>query len=203
MSDIITLDKEAKKKILAGIAILAKCLKLTLSPHCHYVLIRKSDGTVISSNKGDVIAEILHLNDPLEQIGIDLLREGSAGKPFTIMLAEAIIRIGMNLVFDGNDSMEIKKDLEASLPLFLEAIDQMGVPVQTDNSSIISEESSKNLYINFFPELAFHASDVVSKAFKELRPFLPLSLTQVREALNNAIATAGALLTVETMITKK
>lgn len=139
MSDIIAFDKEAKKKILAGIALLAKSIKITLGVNPGNVVIRRKDGTVISTNDGAVVAEMIHFEDPFEQIGIDIVRKGGGGEPFTIVLTEAITRAGMKYIFDGGNPIEIKKGLESSLPLLLEALDNIAVPHQTDVGPLLFE----------------------------------------------------------------
>ncbi len=152
MSDIIAFDKEAKKKILAGIAVLARCIKITLGANPRNIVIRRKDGTVISTNDGTVVAEMVHVEDPFEQIGIDIVRKGGGGEPFTIVLTEAIARIGMNYIFGGRDPIEIKKGLDRSLPLLLEALDNIAVPHQTEDGPLSFEGGYASPYFMTNPE---------------------------------------------------
>jgi chaperonin GroEL (HSP60 family) len=122
MDEIIAVDNEAKKKILAGALLLARCVQVTLDESAPNVVIRRGDGTVVVTSDSSLVADAVHSDNPFERIGIEMIRE--CGDAPGILLACAILEAGMKLVLGGMDPMQIKKGLDSGLVALLKAIDK-------------------------------------------------------------------------------
>jgi chaperonin GroEL len=68
---------EARERILAGATTLTDAVRVTLGPKSKSVLIQKRYGSPIVCNDGVTIARELELEDPVENLGAEMLREAA------------------------------------------------------------------------------------------------------------------------------
>lgn len=66
----------AREKLLAGTQALADAVRVTLGPRSKSVLIRKRYGAPIVCDDGVTIAREIKLEDPEQDVGAQLLKEG-------------------------------------------------------------------------------------------------------------------------------
>ncbi len=144
MGDVIILDRESKEKILKGVSNLSKSVSVALGPFEKNVILRSRDGGVVQTRDAEVIAKMVSSEDFFEQFGIEIMRDSCGCCAETLILAEAIFHAGMKFVFKGNDPFLVKKELDATLPLLLQALDQMALQEEIQ----IKEISIKSGYVS-------------------------------------------------------
>jgi chaperonin GroEL (HSP60 family) len=136
MSDVIILDREAKEKILKGIEKLSKSVGVSLGPFEKNAILISRDGFVSQTRDPKLIAKIVSSSDPLEQFGIQMVRDSSAFDAETLILTEAIFRQSLQAVFNGGDSFIIKKELEELSKSLVKVLDEMAVQKETKGGNL-------------------------------------------------------------------
>lgn len=102
MEETILFQKDAQAKLLRGAFILKESVKGTLGPCGHHVIMQKGYGIPIVSNDGVSIAKTLHLKDPFEEMGAQLLLQAAIktnetagdGTTTSILLAHELLKHG-------------------------------------------------------------------------------------------------------------
>ena len=77
MAKLIKRGDEARKALEAGVNQLADTVKVTLGPKGRNVVLDKKFGTPLITNDGVTIAKEIELEDPFENMGAQLVREGT------------------------------------------------------------------------------------------------------------------------------
>ena len=103
MSKLIKRGEEARKALEAGVNSLADTVKITLGPKGRNVVLDKKYGAPLITNDGVTIAKEIELDDPVENMGAQLVKEVSAktndvagdGTTTATLLAQAMIQEGM------------------------------------------------------------------------------------------------------------
>ncbi len=75
MAKQIIFDESARKKILAGVTVLAKAVKATLGPKGRNVVIDKKYGSPLITKDGVTVAKEIDLEDPFENMGAQMVKE--------------------------------------------------------------------------------------------------------------------------------
>ena len=75
MAKAINFDAEARGKLASGVTKLANAVKVTLGPKGRYVALEKSYGAPTITNDGVTVAKDIELEDPVENMGAQLVRE--------------------------------------------------------------------------------------------------------------------------------
>ncbi|MBS1171161.1 MAG: 60 kDa chaperonin [Burkholderiaceae bacterium] len=114
---------EARKKICAGLNMLANAVKVTLGPKGRTVVLDKPYGPPVIINSGVVVAREIELPDRCENVGAQMVREVAArtsemagdGTTTATVLAQAIVTQGMKYVAAGFDPMDLKRGIDAAV----------------------------------------------------------------------------------------
>lgn len=144
-------SEETKIKMLKGIDILADSVKTTLGPlggnaamyqkanlrEAEYSDPRKAGARVLVTNDGVTIARGIVLNDPLENMGVRLLRDAAAqtneaagdGTTTTIILARGMLREAMAGIAAGANPVQVRKGMHAAERVVRENLRESAVPV--------------------------------------------------------------------------
>jgi chaperonin GroEL len=123
MSKILKFNEEGRKKLEAGVNILADAVKITLGPRGRNVVLEKSFGPPLITNDGVSIAKEIELEDPFENIGAQLIKEVATkandvagdGTTTATVLAQAMVKEGLKMVSAGANPMFIKKGMEKAI----------------------------------------------------------------------------------------
>jgi chaperonin GroEL len=102
MPKIITFDVQARDALKRGVDKLVNTVKVTLGPKGRNVVLDKKFGMPVITNDGVTIAKEIELSDPLENMGVQLMREVATkthdiagdGTTTATVLAQAIVREG-------------------------------------------------------------------------------------------------------------
>jgi len=120
MAKQIVFDAEARHALERGVNALSNAVKVTLGPKGRNVVLEKKFGSPLITNDGVTIAREIELDDPLENMGAQLVKEVATktndvagdGTTTATLLAQAIIREGLKNVAAGANPMILKKGIE-------------------------------------------------------------------------------------------
>ncbi len=129
----------AREKILRGATQLADAVRITLGPKSKSVLIQKQWGAPIVCNDGVVIAKELSLEDPEENLGVQMLRQAAEktgdavgdGTSTATVIAHAIFADGVRNVTAGASAIDIKRGLDRALRVVLAELSKKSRPIKT------------------------------------------------------------------------
>jgi chaperonin GroEL len=93
-------DEAARQKVLRGVELLSRAVKVTLGPKGRNVVIDKKFGSPLVTKDGVTVAKEIELSDPYENIGAQLVKEVASktndaagdGTTTATVLAEAVYK---------------------------------------------------------------------------------------------------------------
>jgi chaperonin GroEL len=129
----------AREKVLRGATQLADAIRVTLGPKSKSVLIQKKWGTPQVCNDGVTIAKQVSLEDPEENLGVQMLRQAAErtgeavgdGTSTSTVLAHAIFADGVRNVVAGASAIDIKRGLDRGLQVVIGSLRAQSKPVHT------------------------------------------------------------------------
>ena len=135
---------EARQKILEGVEILSKAVKVTLGPRGRNVVLDKKWGSPTITKDGVTVAKEITLEEPYQNMGAQMLREVASktsdiagdGTTTATVLAEAIFREGLRNVTAGSNPMYIKRGIEKAVAAVVEDLRKLSKDVK-DRSQIM------------------------------------------------------------------
>lgn len=115
----IAYDNETRAKLAAGIGKLADAVRVTIGPKGRYVAMQK-DRKPNVSNDGATVAANVELEDPVENMGMTIVREAATaanneagdGTSTATLLADAIVREGVQAVIAGSDPLALRRGIQ-------------------------------------------------------------------------------------------
>ncbi len=130
MAKDILFDEAARRGLEAGVNKLANAVKVTLGPRGRYVVLEKKFGAPTITNDGVTIAKEIELDDPLENMGAQLVKEVATktndvagdGTTTATLLAQVIVREGLRNVAAGANPLAIKRGIEKTVEAVVDAI---------------------------------------------------------------------------------
>lgn len=130
MAKDIRFDETARRSLEAGVNKLADAVKVTLGPKGRYVVLDKKFGAPTITNDGVTIAKEIELEDALENMGAQLVKEVATktndiagdGTTTATLLAQIIVREGLRNVAAGANPLAIKRGIEKSVEAVVETI---------------------------------------------------------------------------------
>ena len=119
----LAFDVEARRRLKAGVDILAEAVKTTLGPKGRNVALDKKYGAPTVSHDGVTVAKEIELPDPFENMGAQLLKEAASktndvagdGTTTATVLAQAIVREGNKAVAAGMNPMDLKRGIDLAV----------------------------------------------------------------------------------------
>jgi chaperonin GroEL len=116
-------DEAARQKVLRGVEILSRAVKVTLGPKGRNVVIDKKFGSPTVTKDGVTVAKEVELPDPYENMGAQMVKEvasktsDSAGDGTTTatVLAEGIYREGLKNVTAGANPVYLKRGIDKAV----------------------------------------------------------------------------------------
>ncbi|MDR1713737.1 MAG: chaperonin GroEL [Coriobacteriales bacterium] len=126
----IKYNEAARGTLAAGVSKLADAVKVTLGPKGRYVALERSYGAPLISNDGVTVAKEIELEDKVENMGAQLVREVAVktndvagdGTTTATLLAQIIVNEGMRNVTAGANPLAIRRGIEKATEAVVEAI---------------------------------------------------------------------------------
>ena len=123
MAKEISFGIDARNALQAGVDKLADTVKITLGPKGRNVVLDKKYGAPLITNDGVTIAKEIELDDPMENMGAQLVKEVATktndaagdGTTTATLLAQAFIREGMKNVAAGANPIIIRKGIKKAV----------------------------------------------------------------------------------------
>ncbi len=139
MAKDIKFDADARGALAAGVTKLADAVKVTLGPKGRYVAIEKSYGAPTITNDGVTVAREVELEDPVENMGAQLVREAAVktndvagdGTTTATVLADVIVREGLKNVTAGADALGIRRGIQKATDAIVAQVKENATEVST------------------------------------------------------------------------
>ena len=140
MAKQIVTGENSRQAILRGVNILADAVKITLGPKGRNAVIEKKFGAPIITKDGVTVAKEIELQDPLENMGAQMVREVASktsdvagdGTTTATVLAQAIFREGVRTVAAGANPMALKRGIDKAVETAVEEIKRLSRDVKGD-----------------------------------------------------------------------
>jgi chaperonin GroEL len=140
MAKQIVTGENSRQAILRGVNVLADAVKITLGPKGRNAVIEKKFGAPIITKDGVTVAKEIELQDPLENMGAQMVREVASktsdvagdGTTTATVLAQAIFREGVRTVAAGASPMALKRGIDKAVEVAVEEIKRLSREVKGD-----------------------------------------------------------------------
>ena len=134
--------EDARKSLMAGVDKLANTVKITLGPKGRNVLLQKKFGGPVITNDGVTIAKEIELEDPVENMGAQLVKEVATktndiagdGTTTATILAQCIIKEGFKNVAAGANPMSLKRGIQGAVEVAVKEIAALSKVVDSKES---------------------------------------------------------------------
>ena len=144
MAKQIVFSEDARNKLLAGVDKVANAVKVTLGPRGRNVVLEKKWGSPTITNDGVTIAKEIELEDSLENMGAQLIKEVASktndiagdGTTTATIIAQALIREGVRNVAAGANPMAIKRGMMMAAEMVVADLLKNAISIKTDKKAI-------------------------------------------------------------------
>ena len=126
----------ARKKMLAGVNVLADAVKATLGPKGRNVIIEKSFGAPTITKDGVSVAKEIELKDRFENMGAQLVKDVASranddagdGTTTATVLAQSIVNEGLKAVAAGMNPMDLKRGIDKATIAIVKELKNLSKP---------------------------------------------------------------------------
>ncbi len=167
----IEFNADARAALKRGVDQLANAVKVTLGPKGRNVVIDKKFGAPTVTKDGVTVAKEVELEDPLENMGAQMVREVAAktsdvagdGTTTATVLAQAIIREGLKNVTAGANPMDLKRGIDKAVSVVIEGLKDLSRDVEgTKEIAQVGTISANN-----DPEIGRQIAEAMEKVGKD------------------------------------
>jgi len=152
MAKQIILGDEARQALLKGVNILSNLVKETLGPRGKNVVLDKKFGSPTSTKDGVTVAKEVELEDPLENMGAQLVKEVASktsdvagdGTTTATVLAQIIYKEGLKYVTAGANPTLIKKGIDQAVITVVNELQKLSREVSGDMIAQVGAISANN-----------------------------------------------------------
>src|SRR5438046_4070531 len=167
---MIAFDEDARRGLERGMNQLADAVKVTLGPKGRNVVLEKKWGAPTITNDGVSIAKEIELEDPLEKVGAELVKEvakktddvAGDGTTTATVLAQSMVKEGLRNVAAGANPMSLKRGIERAVELAVESIKNQAKDIETpDQIAHVASISAGD------PEIGSQIAEAMDKVGKD------------------------------------
>ncbi len=138
MAKQLIFDESARRSLERGVNAVANAVKVTLGPRGRNVVIEKKFGSPTITKDGVTVAKEIELEDKLENIGAQLLKEVASktnditgdGTTTATVLGQAVVKEGLRNVAAGANPLALKRGIDKAVLVAIEEIKKLAVPVE-------------------------------------------------------------------------
>lgn len=135
----LVFKEEARAKLLKGVNTLADAVAVTLGPNGGNVILERVYNTSIVTKDGVSVAEDIFLEDPVENIGAQLLKQAARktaedagdGTTTATVLARSIYVQALKLIEQGNKPTELKEGVEEAVKQLTTLLREISTPINS------------------------------------------------------------------------
>jgi len=164
----VTLGKEAKEKLLAGINIVAEAVTTSLGPSGKNTIFKDEYGTIKNTKDGVSISDsIKQLEDPVEDFGAQIIKQAAKrtvkecgdGTTTTVLLTQSIVKNGYRLIMSHHNPAAVKKGIDKALNVVINELDSQSKSIETkDQIKQVATISANN-----DPDIGFLIAEAMDK----------------------------------------
>ena len=166
----IVFSEEARRGLIKGVDALANTVKVTLGPKGRNVILDKKFGPPQICSDGVTIAKEIELEDPLENMGAQLLKQAATktndvagdGTTTATVLAQALVREGFKNITSGANPMSVQRGVNKAVDALRTEIEKLATPVEGRDQ--IAQVASLSAHDN---EIGGLIADVMEKVGKD------------------------------------
>ena len=144
MAKKIIFGEEARNELYKGVVALTDIVRTTLGPKGRNVVLERRGGLPLITNDGVTIAKEIELLDPEENMGAQLIKEAAIktndmagdGTTTATILAEAMIREGLQYLGDGANAVQMKHGIEKAVVAIEDYLEKLSVKIDGDTEKI-------------------------------------------------------------------
>jgi chaperonin GroEL len=139
MAKQIKYSEDARKALKNGLDKVANAVKVTLGPKGRNVVLGASFGSPTITNDGVSIAKEIELEDAVENIGAEIIKEVASktndtagdGTTSAVLLCQAIATEGLKNVAAGANPLALRKGIVKAKDAIVLALKEMSKPIST------------------------------------------------------------------------
>jgi chaperonin GroEL len=139
MSKTIHFGDEARLQMFSGMEKVAKTVSATIGPKGRNVIFSKGYGAPQVTNDGVTIAKEIELEDKIENMGADLIKEAASrtndaagdGTSTATLLTYAMVKEGLREIRSGINAIELKNGMKKAGALVVNELAKMSKPLNT------------------------------------------------------------------------
>ncbi|MFL5797594.1 MAG: chaperonin GroEL [Actinomycetota bacterium] len=167
---LITFEEDARRALERGMDQLANAVKITLGPKGRNVVLEKKWGAPTITNDGVSIAKEIELEDPMEKVGAELVKEvakktddvAGDGTTTATVLAQAMVKEGLRNVAAGANPMSLKRGIERAVDFAVDSIKIQSKDIETpDQIAHVASISAGD------PEIGQQIAEAMDKVGKD------------------------------------
>ncbi|CAL5189178.1 unnamed protein product [Lathyrus oleraceus] len=148
-------DGSTTKKLLAGVELVAELLGVTLGPKGRNVVLHNKYGPPKIVNDGETVLKEIELEDPLENVGVKLVRQAGAktndlagdGSTTSVVLAHGLIKEGAKVIAAGMNPVQIARGIEKTAIALVSELSLMSREVEDHELKDVAAVSAGNDYV--------------------------------------------------------
>ncbi|XP_073113042.1 chaperonin 60 subunit beta 4, chloroplastic-like [Elaeis guineensis] len=160
-------DFSATKKLQAGVDLVAKLIGVTLGPKGRNVVLENKYGPPKIVNDGETVLKEVELEDPLENVGVKLVRQAGAktndlagdGCTTSIVLARGLIAEGVKVLAVGINPVQIARGIEKTARALVSELKLMSREIDDHEIADVAAVSAGNDY---------SVGDMIAEALKRV-----------------------------------
>ncbi|WKZ12891.1 MAG: chaperonin GroEL [Gammaproteobacteria bacterium] len=127
---------DARRRMLAGVNVLANAVKVTLGPKGRNVVLDKAFGAPTVTKDGVSVAKEIELDDKFENMGAQMVKEVAShtsdtagdGTTTATVLAQSILKEGLKAVAAGMNPMDLKRGIDKATVAVVEELKRLSKP---------------------------------------------------------------------------
>ncbi|KAK9090867.1 hypothetical protein Sjap_024044 [Stephania japonica] len=160
-------DLAATRKLQVGVDTVAELVGVTLGPKGRNVVLQNKYGPPKIVNDGETVLKQVELEDPLENVGVKLVRLAGAktndlagdGSTTSIVLAQGLIAEGMKVIAAGINPIQISRGIEKTAKALVSELKLMSRVVKDHELVDVAAVSAGNDYV---------VGNMIAKAFQNV-----------------------------------
>nr|AKH05123.1 chaperonin-60 beta4 [California macrophylla] len=147
-------DGSVTKKLLAGVDLVADLVGVTLGPKGRNVVLQNKYGPPKIVNDGETVLKQIELDDPVENVGVKLVRQAGAktndlagdGSTTSIILAQGLIAEGAKVISAGLNPVQIARGIDKTATALVSELKLMSREVEDHELVDVAAVSAGNDY---------------------------------------------------------
>ncbi|KAL8035293.1 hypothetical protein ABFX02_12G088300 [Erythranthe guttata] len=148
-------DGSTTIKLLAGVNKVADLIGVTMGPKGRNVVLQNKYGPPKIVNDGETVLKQIELDDPLENVGVKLVRQAGAktndlagdGCTTSIVLARGLITEGVKVISAGLNPIQVSRGIDKTAAALVSELKLMSREVEDHELADVAAVSAGNDYI--------------------------------------------------------